>query len=279
MGLIDEIREQPDVVARLVGPGRADIDEVGRSLRRRRIEAIVIAARGSSDHAAIYAQYLFGVRQRLPVALAAPSIVTRYGVEPRFAHALVVGISQSGASPDVVGVVDAARRQGAPTIAITNAPDSALAAAAAHVIDLETGPERAIAATKTYTASLAALARLSIAWGGHDASAEADADVAALAAIPAAIERDARGRRRDGGGGSGHRPRLHVHRPRPRLRVRDRPRMGAEAEGAGLRPGRSVLGGRLPARADRTRRPGLHGARRGTVRRSRRPTCRTSCRD
>ena len=187
MGLIDEIREQPDVVARLVGPGRADIDEVGRSLRRRRIEAIVIAARGSSDHAAIYAQYLFGVRQRLPVALAAPSIVTRYGVEPRFAHALVVGISQSGASPDVVGVVDAARRQGSPTIAITNAPDSALAAAAAHVIDLETGPERAIAATKTYTASLAALARLSIAWGGHDASAEADADVAALAAIPAAI--------------------------------------------------------------------------------------------
>ena len=78
MGLIDEIREQPDVVARLVGPGRADIDEVGRSLRRRRIEAIVIAARGSSDHAAIYAQYLFGVRQRLPVALAAPSIVTRW---------------------------------------------------------------------------------------------------------------------------------------------------------------------------------------------------------
>jgi glutamine---fructose-6-phosphate transaminase (isomerizing) len=191
MGLIDEIREQPDVVARLFGPGRDDIDAIGRALAGHQFENIVIAARGSSDHAAIYAQYLFGVRHRIPVALATPSIVTRYGVEPRFGRALVVGISQSGESPDVVGVVEAARRQGAPTVAVTNAPGSPLAAAAEHVVDLEAGPERAVAATKTYTASLAALARLSAAWRsatpGGVGAADDEEDRVAFAAVPGAI--------------------------------------------------------------------------------------------
>ena len=159
MGLRDEIGEQPDVVARLVARS-AEIEAVARAVRVQHVEHVVIAARGTSDHAAIYAQYLFGIRLRLPVALAAPSIVSLYHVEPVFARSLVIGISQSGASPDVVSVVDAARRQGQPTIAITNEPGSALAQAAEHVIDLGAGPERAVAATKTYTAELAAIALL-----------------------------------------------------------------------------------------------------------------------
>ena len=101
---------------------------------------------------------------------------------PRFDRALVIGISQSGASPDIVGVVAAARDQGAPTLAITNDPASALAAAADHVIELAAGPERAIAATKTYTTSLLAIARLSAALAGDRA---ADAQ---LAGLPAAID-------------------------------------------------------------------------------------------
>ena len=180
MGLRDEIGEQPDVVARLVARS-AEIEAVARAVRVHHVEHVVIAARGTSDHAAIYAQYLFGIRLRLPVALAAPSIVSLYHVEPVFARSLVIGISQSGASPDVVSVVDAARRQGQPTIAITNEPGSALAQAAEHVIDLGAGPERAVAATKTYTAELAAIALLVAALGGEDAPA-------AFAGIPAAIE-------------------------------------------------------------------------------------------
>ena len=181
MGLRDEIREQPAVVARLLERS-SEIEAIARAVRTHHVEHVVIAARGTSDHAAIYAQYLFGIRLRLPVALAAPSIVSLYHVEPVFARSLVIGISQSGASPDVVGVVDAARRQGLPTIAITNEAGSALAAAAEHVIDLGAGPERAVAATKTYTAELTAIALLVAALGEDQRSA------AELATLPGAIE-------------------------------------------------------------------------------------------
>jgi glucosamine--fructose-6-phosphate aminotransferase (isomerizing) len=146
------------------------------------MDTIVVAARGTSDHAAVYAQYVLGVRHQALVALAAPSIISLYGSEPRFGRSVVVGISQSGASPDIVGVVAAARRQGVPTIAITNTPRSPLARAAQYTIDLLAGPERAIAATKTYTAELTAVAMLSA------ALAERDDDLVALDGIPGALE-------------------------------------------------------------------------------------------
>lgn len=187
MHLRDEIHEQPTVVARLLEQGSALVGPVAERIRHAGIEHVVIAARGTSDHAAIYAQYLWGVRNRLTVALAAPSIVTLYGVAPRFGRSLVVGISQSGASPDVVAVVAAARAQGAPTLAITNSPRSPLAEAAEHVIDLGAGTERAIAATKTYTAELAVVALLSTALL-DDAAARRSAE-ADLAALPEALER------------------------------------------------------------------------------------------
>ena len=121
----------------------------------------MIAARGTSDNAGRYAQYLLGAVNRLPVALATPSLFTIYNQVPRFRNALVLGISQSGKSPDIVGVVAEARRQGALTAAITNEVDSDLAQQADHVIRLHAGNERSVAATKTYTSSLLAISLLS----------------------------------------------------------------------------------------------------------------------
>jgi glutamine---fructose-6-phosphate transaminase (isomerizing) len=182
MGMRDEILEQPGVVERLLTDQRAPMARLAARLRRRAIDSVVIAARGTSDHAAIYAQYVMGTRHRLPVALATPSVLSLYGAAPRFRRALVVGISQSGASPDVVGIVEAGRKQGVPTLAITNDPGSALASAADHVVDLSAGPELAVAATKTYTAELVAVAMLSVAMGeGLKAGA------GSLARLPAAL--------------------------------------------------------------------------------------------
>jgi glutamine---fructose-6-phosphate transaminase (isomerizing) len=179
--LRDEILEQPAAARRQLASSDDALDALAARLRADPVESVVIAARGTSDHAAIYAQYLLGVRNRLSVGLATPSVVSLYRAEPRVRRSLVIGISQSGASPDIVGVVAAAARQGAPTLAITNDPASPLATAADHVLDLAAGPELAIAATKTYTTSLLAIARLSLALDPDTA------DAAALDAVPDAM--------------------------------------------------------------------------------------------
>jgi glutamine---fructose-6-phosphate transaminase (isomerizing) len=183
MTLAAEIREQPEVLARLVDRAPA-VAHIAAAIAERDVEHVVIAARGTSDHAAIYAQYLFGIRLGLPVGLMTPSVVSLYGAAPRFGRALVVGISQSGASPDIVGVVAEARRQGAPTLAITNDPGSALATAAEHVLDLGAGPELAVAATKTYTAQLLGLAILGAAMAGPGDPRTTDPD---LTLVPQAV--------------------------------------------------------------------------------------------
>lgn len=190
MSLHAEIHEQPDVARRFLTEGRDAVDAVAAALRAAPIDVVCIAARGSSDHAAIYAQYVLGALQRLPVALATPSLTSVYGVSPRFRRALVIGISQSGRSPDIVGVVAEARAQGAATVAITNAADSPLAAAAEHVIDVRAGAERAVAATKSYSAQLLAVAALAVAMGGAAADAWGGDDAArrtALARLPDAM--------------------------------------------------------------------------------------------
>jgi glucosamine--fructose-6-phosphate aminotransferase (isomerizing) len=169
--------EQPAVLERLLRESAGAIAEAAAEIASRRPRFGVIAARGSSDNAARYAQHLFGRFWGMPVALATPSLHTLYDASVDYRDALVLGISQSGASPDVAGVVAAASAQGAITVAITNEPDSPLGGAARHVIDLRTGPERSVAATKTYTASLGAVAAL------------VAADPGALAAIPEAMER------------------------------------------------------------------------------------------
>jgi glutamine---fructose-6-phosphate transaminase (isomerizing) len=176
-----EIAEQPDVVARLLDRERTAIEALAAEVRRRAPRYAVLAARGTSDNAARYAQHVLGRILRLPVVLATPSLHTLYDAPPRYADAVVIGISQSGASPDIVSVVAEGTKQGALTAAITNAPSSPLASAADHVIDLGAGEERSVAATKTYTASLAAIAAL-VARGDAALSEEVERLPDALAA-------------------------------------------------------------------------------------------------
>lgn len=181
MSVRSEIAEQPEIAAGFLAAQAGLVEEIAASLLVRHVRHVLIAARGTSDHAALYAQYVLGIRHRLSVTLGIPSIVSLYGVVPDLADTLVIGISQSGASPDVTAMVAAARAQGAPTVAITNEPGSPLAQAADLTIDLGAGPEWAIAATKTYTTELLAIATLSA------ALADDPADRAAVAAVPEAL--------------------------------------------------------------------------------------------
>jgi glucosamine--fructose-6-phosphate aminotransferase (isomerizing) len=177
-----EIHEQPAVIRRLLREQRDSLAELARSISARRIAHVVIAARGTSDNAARYAQYALGAKNGLLVGLATPSLVTIYGRAPHFHDALVVGISQSGASPDIVAVLAEARRQGSLTAVLTNNPASDLARQGDIVIDLCAGEETAVAATKTYTAELAVIAMLSASLSGEAS------DWAALEQVPQAME-------------------------------------------------------------------------------------------
>ncbi len=176
-----EIGEQPEVAARLIDQSHEAIDEIGARYREVRPRGFVIVARGSSDHAALYAKYLFGRRNRILVSLAAPSLFTRYASPPSLDGQCVIGISQSGAAPDVIAVMEEAVRQGAMTVAITNDADSKLARVAELVVPLHAGPETSVPASKTYTASLLALALMSQAFDASDAFATA------LARVPSSI--------------------------------------------------------------------------------------------
>lgn len=187
-GLGEEIAEQPAVVERLLTRGTGPIARAAAAAREADVRAVMIAARGTSDNVARYAQHVLGRLLRLPVALATPSLTTLYGASPRLERTLVIGISQSGESPDVGAVVADAREQGQPTIAITNAPSSPLAAVADHVIDIAAGVEQSVAATKTYTASLAAVAALVAELAADTALRD---DLATIA--PAMAEQVARG--------------------------------------------------------------------------------------
>jgi glutamine---fructose-6-phosphate transaminase (isomerizing) len=154
-----EAREQGQILAARTAVGWRHASEAAGLLRRDDVDYLVIAARGSSDNAARYAQYLFGLEARLPVGLAAPWL---YAAEspPLLSRGAVMAISQSGRSPDIVSVLTAARAQDRPTVAITNDVDSPLATAADVVVPLLAGEERSVAATKTYLASLHAIAQI-----------------------------------------------------------------------------------------------------------------------
>jgi len=160
MSLISEIYEQADILQNLLKDQKAIIEKISQELNHALPKFIFIAARGTSDNAGRYANYVWGSLNQLPVALATPSLFTLYQQPPRLEDALVVGISQSGQSPDIVTVLEEGKRQGCRTLAITNAPNSPLANAADWVIDIQAGVEKAVAATKTYTAELMAIAML-----------------------------------------------------------------------------------------------------------------------
>jgi glucosamine--fructose-6-phosphate aminotransferase (isomerizing) len=176
-----EIAEQPAVAERVLGSAAEPVRAAAAAIVAAEPAGLVIAARGSSDHAAVYAKYLFEMRNGLAVALAAPSTFTLYRRPPRLDRFAELAISQAGASPDVVEALSEARRQGSVTVALTNHPGSALASAAQHVIELRAGEELSVPATKTYTATLLVLALLSGELSPDPAFA------AALRRVPAAL--------------------------------------------------------------------------------------------
>lgn len=181
-----EIFEQPEIVRSFLSREAENARRIADRLRGK-FTYILIAARGTSDNAARYAQYLFGLHHSIQVALATPSLFTMYGSSPNLDGALVIGISQSGQSPDIVAVLAEAKRQQRPTLAITNDSGSPLARTADDILPLGAGVEMAVAATKTYTASLAALAMFSCCL--H----EGQGQIEALRAIPDSMRRTLEG--------------------------------------------------------------------------------------
>jgi glucosamine--fructose-6-phosphate aminotransferase (isomerizing) len=179
--LEEELAEQPAALARLIERQADAAREAAALLGRADVNYVLIASRGSSSNAARYAQYLLGRAHRVPVMFATPSLYTIYEQPPRLDGAAVIGISQSGESPDVSSVLAEARRQGRPTLAITNVAGSPLARQADLVLQLEAGEEHAVAATKTYLNSLGAVALVFAAADGPRAEAE-------LAEMPATLE-------------------------------------------------------------------------------------------
>ncbi len=155
-----EIDEVPAVVERLLSDGGPEIERAAAAIRAADPAWVSLVARGTSDHAAIHLRYLIETELGIPAGMAAPSTVTIYGAELRWRGGLVIAVSQSGRSPDIVAVLDAARAGGAVTVAIVNDPASPLASAADHVIDCRAGEERSVAATKSYVAQVAAGAAL-----------------------------------------------------------------------------------------------------------------------
>jgi glucosamine--fructose-6-phosphate aminotransferase (isomerizing) len=177
-----ELREQPTALERFLAAETANATEIAHAVIRSDVRYLLIVSRGSSSNVARYLQYLFGTVNGLTVAFATPSLYTVYDAPPDLGAAAVLAISQSGASPDVVAVLDEAKRQGRPTLAITNDPRSPLGQTADFVLPLHAGEERAVAATKTYLNSIGAVALLSAAAACGEALREllAPDEVAAL---------------------------------------------------------------------------------------------------
>ena len=166
MTLHSEILEQPARLENLLSSQRKTVEEIAKAIRSRDIRFVFLAARGTSDNAGRYANYLWGAKNSLPMALATPSLFTYYQQPPKIKNALVVGISQSGQSPDIVSVLAEGKKQGNLTLAITNEPNSPLAQNADFILDIQAGDEKAVAATKTYTSQLMSIAMLSAAMSG-----------------------------------------------------------------------------------------------------------------
>lgn len=160
--LINEIAEQPKIIQNLIDSEFNHIKNIAQSFQNK-FDHMLIAARGTSDNAARYAKYILGSFNQIPVGLATPSLYTIYEKPPVLNNTLVVGISQSGQSPDILSVIETAKKQGQITLCITNDANSPLGKMADYVIPLHCGKERSVAATKTYTSSLTAIAMLSIA--------------------------------------------------------------------------------------------------------------------
>lgn len=163
----DEILEQPEALENCLQYNRPIINQTVAAIKSCPVVSVIIAARGTSDHAAVYAKYMIEILTGIPVVLAAPSVFTLYHHALNMENSLVIGISQSGEAEDVLEVIKAANKQGAPTIGITNNPESPIAEEANFHLYCASGPEKSVAATKTFTAQIYLIAQL-IAHLTHD---------------------------------------------------------------------------------------------------------------
>lgn len=176
-----EIDQIPDVVATFLEASKPVLEQASARLRELDPSVIVTVARGSSDHASTYLKYAIELTLGLPVASVGPSIASIYGRDLKLNRAAAIAISQSGKSPDIVGMAQSARRSGAATIAITNTMGSPLAEASDYAIDLHAGIEKSVAATKTFVTSVVAGLALLARWSG-------DADLLrAVEALPESL--------------------------------------------------------------------------------------------
>ena len=182
INLEKEIREQPSVLASLKEKNKNVLADLVSEIKEKGINNIYFAARGTSDHACIYAQYLFGVVLGIPCTLGTPSVITQYGSEIKFANTLVVGVSQSGRAEDVNAILESANKQGITTLAITNYENSLIATTAKYHLFCNANEEKSIAATKTFTSQMYLLALLCAEWSGNKEL------ISALDAVPAQVE-------------------------------------------------------------------------------------------
>ena len=179
--MLDEIRQQPETLARTLRSALRPVERLKRLFEARRPRLVVLAARGTSDNAALFGRYLLEITTGIPVSLAAPSITTLYNARIDYRDALVVAISQSGESTDTNLVLERARAAGALTLGITNESGGTLARIAEHVLFVRARRERAVAATKTYTGQMLMMYLLAYALGGR-------IRIADLERIPDAVE-------------------------------------------------------------------------------------------
>ncbi|MBK8821275.1 MAG: SIS domain-containing protein [Anaerolineales bacterium] len=167
MSLYSEIVEQPGRISSLLVSQKKTVEKIAAEIQKRDVQYVFLAARGTSDNAGRYANYLLGAMNGLPLALATPSLFTYYKQPPKLKNALVIGISQSGQSPDIVSVLEEGKKQNCLTLAITNESKSPLSQSADFVLNIHAGSEKAVAATKTYTTELMSIAMLSAALSGN----------------------------------------------------------------------------------------------------------------
>ncbi len=278
-----EIAEQPAAVAATLAEVAAPAAALAAAVRERGLDRVVLVARGTSDHVAIYARYLLEARCALSASLAAPSLYTTYRPPVDLSRALVLGVSQSGQTPEIVAALEFAAERGALTAALTNDAGSPLAGAGAHALVTAAGEERSVAATKTFTTALAVIAELARALGASRPRRRRSQ------ALPAALER--------GGGAAGRarraRPRARCSTPRRRsasraatpTRRRSRRRSssrrstGLWAEGfsaADLRHGPRAAALGLPALVFHCGRPARRATSTGSSASSRPPARRSS---
>ncbi len=163
-----EIREQPEILASVIKNNEAVAEQIVAEAKANNVAGIYFAARGTSDHACIYAQYIFGILAGVPCVLGTPSVFTKYDAHVDLSRYLVIGVSQSGKAEDVLEVLRSAKADGAVTVAVTNELASPMASEAKYHLYCGAGPELSIAATKTFTSQMMLLALLAAKWSGND---------------------------------------------------------------------------------------------------------------